>query len=147
MLHFEGDRDVPQAPAEVWTKLHDARFLVRCIPGAEAVTRADAGEAACTVRPGFAFVRGNMEVTVRVVEAVAPSAVRLALVSKGIATSSDVAIALSIASQDGGSRIHWSADVTSLGGLLKAVPQGLIRGAADKIIKDVWANVSAQLSE
>ena len=29
-------------------------------------------------------------------------------------------------------RVHWKAEVKQLGGLLKAVPAGLIRGAAQK---------------
>jgi carbon monoxide dehydrogenase subunit G len=145
MLHFEGDREFPQTPAEVWAKLRDARFLVRCIPGAEN-SSADQGQAACTLRPGFAFVRGTLEVTLRVVEAVETSSVRLALHSKGIGSSSDVAAALALTGQDGGTRVHWTADVTSLGGLLKAVPQGLIRGAAEKVIGDVWASVTKCLA-
>ena len=32
-----------------------------------------------------------------------------------------------------------------LGGLLKAIPQGLIRGAAQRLIADVWARVAAEL--
>ena len=37
MLRFEGDRDFPQAPAELFTRLRDARFLVECIPDVESV--------------------------------------------------------------------------------------------------------------
>ena len=32
MLQFEGDRDFTLAPADLWAKLTDARFLVQCIP-------------------------------------------------------------------------------------------------------------------
>ena len=34
MLHFEGDRDFPLSPVDLWGKLRDARFLVTCIPDA-----------------------------------------------------------------------------------------------------------------
>ena len=37
MLRFEGDRDFRQAPAELWAKLTDARFLAQCIPDVETV--------------------------------------------------------------------------------------------------------------
>jgi carbon monoxide dehydrogenase subunit G len=147
MLHFEGDRDFAQPPPVMFAKLRDARFLARCIPGAEAVPRADADEALCTIRPGFAFVRGTLEVTLSVLEVVEPSAVRLKVVSKGVGSTSEVAANLGLAPSDSGTRVHWTADITSLGGLLKAVPQGLIRGAADKVIQDVWSSVTARLSE
>ena len=39
----------------------------------------------------------------------------------------------------------WRAEVKSLGGLLKMVPSGLIRGAAQKVIEDVWNGVADQV--
>jgi carbon monoxide dehydrogenase subunit G len=147
MLHFEGDRDVPGLPAELWAKLRDARFLVRCIPGAEAVADAELDRAVCTIRPGLSFVRGTLEVTIRVAEAVEPSTVRLALHSKGVGSSSDVEAVLTLTAHGGGTRVHWTADVQSLGGLLRAIPQGLIRGAAAKVIDDVWSGMVARLAE
>jgi carbon monoxide dehydrogenase subunit G len=145
MLHFEGDRDLPLPPAELSTRLADARFLVQCIPGAESVSVAEADHAVCKLRPGFSFVRGTLDVTLRVTEAVPGTSTRLTLNSKGIGTTSEVAVQLAYAPQDSGTRVHWTADITQLGGLLKAVPQGLIQGAAQKVIEDVWANVTAKL--
>ena len=37
MVRFEGDRDFRLSPAQLWTKLTDARFLVQCIPDVETV--------------------------------------------------------------------------------------------------------------
>jgi carbon monoxide dehydrogenase subunit G len=147
MLHFEGDKDLPLAPADVAAKLSDARFLVRCIPGTESVAVAEADRAVCTLRPGFSFVRGTLEVSLRVVEAVPATSTRLALHSKGIGSSSEVEVQLTYAAQDGGTRVHWVVDITKLGGLLKAVPQGLIRGAAQKVIDDIWTGLEAKVGE
>jgi carbon monoxide dehydrogenase subunit G len=146
MIHFEGDRDFPQAPADLWARLSDARFLVRCIPDTESVGQAEAATATCTVRPGFSFARGTLELTLRVAEAAAGESVRVVARSKGIGSTSTVEAALAFTAQGDGTRIHWTADVTELGGLLKAVPQGLIKAAAQKVIADVWARVDAQLA-
>ncbi len=35
--------------------------------------------------------------------------------------------------------------MTQLGGLLKMVPSGLIRGAAQKVIEDVWDGIAKKL--
>jgi carbon monoxide dehydrogenase subunit G len=145
MLHFEGDKDLSRGPAELYPKLSDARFLVECIPGGQVVGEPEADRAVCKVRPALSFVTGSLEVTVQVSERVPDSSVRVALRSKGIGSSSDVEATLTLTPQDGGTRLHWAADVTRLGGLLKAVPSGLIRGAAQKIITDVWNNVEAKL--
>jgi carbon monoxide dehydrogenase subunit G len=145
MLQFEGEREFPVAPAVAWEKLGDARFLVACIPDTDRVTVAEADQAACVVRPGFSFVRGTLELTIRVLERQPDQGVRVAVDSKGIGSSSTVEATLTLTASDGGARLNWSAAVTRLGGLLKAVPSGLIRAAATKIINDVWTVVDGKL--
>jgi carbon monoxide dehydrogenase subunit G len=145
MLHFEGDKDFPQPPADLWVKLTDARFLVQCIPGVEAVTRADPDAAEWTLRPGVSFVRGTLDVSLRVVEAVASTSARLLVHSKGIGSTADVEANLTFALQATGTRVHWTVEIKSLGGLLKAVPQGLIKASAQKVIADAWTAVEANL--
>jgi len=146
MLHFEGDRTIPRPQAEVWTKLSDARFLVQGIPDAEIIGDPTQTSAKCKVHPGVAFIRGTLEVVLQVLEAVEPSSVRLALNSKAIGASSSVEANMTLSAQQTGTQIHWTADVKTLGGLLKVVPQGLIRGTAQKVINDVWEQVVAKLT-
>jgi carbon monoxide dehydrogenase subunit G len=146
MVRFEGDRDFRQEPAELFSKLTDARFLVQCIPDVESVTYAEADRAALVVRPGFSFVRGTLELVLQVAEAAAPASARLVLTSKGIGSSSEVESVLALAPHEGGTRVHWTAEVKSLGGLLKMVPSGLIRGAAEKVANDLWSAVAARLA-
>lgn len=147
MNQFEGDRDFALAPQALWEKLSDARFLVTCIPDVVSVARAEAAEAVCTIRPGFSFVRGTLELTLRVAEAVAGQSVRLSLLSKGMGNSSTVEAALALAPHDGGTRVHWVAQIKEMGGLLKMVPQGLVRGAAQKVVADAWSAVEARLKQ
>jgi carbon monoxide dehydrogenase subunit G len=146
MLRFEGDRDFPQAQAEVCARLTDPSFLVQCIPDVESVTRLEADRASLVLRPGFAFVRGTLDVTLQVVDAVPPTSARLLLHSKGIGSSANVEAALDLAPEGNGTRVHWVAEVKELGGLLKMVPGGLIRGAAQKVIGDAWTAVAAKLA-
>jgi carbon monoxide dehydrogenase subunit G len=145
MMNFEGDRDLPQTPAAAWQMLSDARFLVRCVPDVESISVSEADQAVCTIRPGFAFARGTLKLTILVAEAVPESRIRLLLQTKGIGSSSEVEATLTLTAQDNGTRIHWTVDILNLGGLLKAVPHGLIKAAAQKVIADLWASVEAQL--
>lgn len=146
MLHFEGDRDFTQKPDELFAKLTDARFLAPCIPDVESVTQLQPDRAVLVLRPGFAFVRGTLEVTLAVVDAVAPTTARVILHSKGIGSSSQVEAGLTLTAHGDGTRLHWVADVKELGGLLKMVPSGLVRGAAQKVIGDVWNSIQAKLA-
>lgn len=146
MLHFEGDKDFPRPPAELWTKLSDARFLVQCVPGVETVAQAEPAQAVWILRPGLSFMRGTLEITLTIIEAVPETSVRVLAHSKGIGSTSTVEAVLSFAPQVNGTQIHWTADLKELGGLLKAVPQGLLKASAQKVIADVWTEVEAKLA-
>ena len=145
MTRFEGDRDFPQPPADLFAKLTDASFLATCLPDVEKVSEQEADRAVLTLRPGLSFARGTLEVTLQVVEKTPPTAARMLLTSKGVGSSSKVEASLALAPHDAGTRVHWVAEVKELGGLLKMVPQGLIRGAADKVLNDAWAAVEEKL--
>jgi carbon monoxide dehydrogenase subunit G len=146
MLHLQGTQDFSRPPAEVWAKVSDARMLAPCIPGVETVREADADHAVCVIRPGFSFVRGTLELTLRVLERVPDRLVRLQITSKGIGSTSEVSAVLNLEPSEGDTRVRWTADVT-LGGLLRAVPSGLIQAASQKVIGDAWAAVAAKPGE
>jgi 2-furoyl-CoA dehydrogenase large subunit len=145
MLHFEGNRDEPQPPAELWARLSDPQFLAQCIPGAESVSQPEPNELKCVLRPSFAFVRGTLDLTLRVAEAVSPNKIQLVTHTRGIGTSTDVTVDLQLTPRESGTRVHWAVQISNLGGLLKAVPQGLVKAAAQKVIADAWAAVEARL--
>ena len=148
MLRFEGDKDFSRPPAEVWARLTDANFLVRCIPDVDSIKEVNADRAELVLRPGFAFVRGTLEVVLQVAEKTTPSSAKVVVVSKGIGSSSTVEATLAFAALgETATRVHWVAEVKELGGLLKMVPSGLIRGAAQKIIGDAWTAAEAKMSE
>src|SRR6266850_6535800 len=90
MLHFEGDENFQQRPSAVWSKLTDSRFLAECIPGVESVSQADPSRLVCTLRPGFSFVRGTLELTLEIRSANPESALQILLHTKGIGTTSEV---------------------------------------------------------
>lgn len=146
MVRFEGEKDFAQPPADLWAKLSDAHFLVQCIPDVESVAEVEADRARMVLRPGFSFVRGTLEATLQVVDKVAPISARYLIANKGIGSSADVEAKITLAPQGPGTRVHWTAEVEALGGLLKMVPSGLIRGAAQKVINDTWNAVEAKLN-
>jgi carbon monoxide dehydrogenase subunit G len=146
MVRFEGDRDFARPPAEVWAKLTDPQFLVTCIPDVQTVKAVGADHADLVLRPGFSFVRGTLDINLKVVDPVPPSSAKVRILGKGIGSSSDVDATLALAPAGEGTRVHWTVEIKELGGLLKMVPSGLIRGAAEKVVNDAWAGVTAKLS-
>lgn len=144
-MTFEGDQQFAQSPAELISQLSDARFLVQCIPDSMVQGEPEARRAQCIVRPGFSFVRGTLDVSLQVADATPEQPVRVVALSKGIGSSSEVEATLALSPHEAGSLVHWKVEVKKLGGLLKAVPSGLIRGAAQKVIADVWQQVQQHL--
>jgi carbon monoxide dehydrogenase subunit G len=147
MIRFEGDKDFPLPPDALWPRLTDARFLVSCLPDVESTPELAADHAVLVLRPGLAFMRGTLHTELRIVDPVHPTSARLLLDSKGIGSSSKVEATLKVAGQGGGSRVHWEAEIKELGGLLKLISGGLIRGAAQKVLNDVLAAAEAKLKD
>jgi carbon monoxide dehydrogenase subunit G len=146
MLTFKGERELNLPQEQVWEKLRDARFLVTCVPDVQSVSKSEQDLAVCRIRPAFSFIAGSLDLTIRIVEAVPHSRIRIEQSTKGIANSSTVESILAFAALPQGTRLDWSAKVIQLGGLLKAVPEGLLRGAAEKVITTGWTTVLNKLT-
>jgi carbon monoxide dehydrogenase subunit G len=144
-MKFEGDQDFAQEPTVLWKKLRSAAFLVECIPDAAIEGQPTAEQANCTVRPGLSFIRGTLDVNVKILEAVEPTLIKIGLVSKGIGSGSDAEATLNLAPHEKGSRVHWQGEIKSMSGLMKMVPSGLIKGAAQKVIEDLLNSVRQKL--
>jgi carbon monoxide dehydrogenase subunit G len=145
MLQFSGEHDFNRPPAEVWAKLRDVTFLLSCIPDVQPGAEVEQDRAQFTIRPGFSFVRGKLDATMHIAEAAESEKLRFAVVSKGVGSSSEVQTDLHFTLKGEKTAVKWTADIKQLGGLLKAVPRGLIQAAAQKVIADVWANISTKL--
>ena len=145
-MKFEGDQDFTQEPSVLWNKLRSAAFLVECIPDSTVEGQPTRDQAKCSVHPGLSFIRGSMDVNVKILEAVEPTLLKVGLASKGIGSGSDVEATLNFAAQDKGCRVHWHAEIKSMSGLMKMIPSGLIKGAAQKVIEDLLGNVKQKLA-
>jgi carbon monoxide dehydrogenase subunit G len=146
-MHFEGDKPLPVTPNDLLARLSDVRFLAQCIPGVEAVTRMEERRLDCVLRPGLSFVRGTLDLAVELAEIEPGKTLHLKLHTKGIGSTSDVEALLTATPLESGSNLHWLVGIKSVGGLLKAVPQGLIRAAAQKVISDALAAVESKVVE
>ncbi len=145
-MHFEGERIFPLPPAQLWPKLRDAAFLATCMPDGSPHDGATRDRAGCTVRPGFTFMRGSLDVTIEVLGGDEPTTLRYSQLSKGIGSSSQVETSLTLTAYETGTKVVWRSEIKNLGGLLKMVPAGLIRGAAQRVIEDGWTGVAEKLA-
>jgi carbon monoxide dehydrogenase subunit G len=145
MIHFEGERTFPLPLAEVVKALGDAGFLVASLPDIE-VVETGADKAIWKMRPGFSFIRTTLENTLTVLHRDGELRNHIKIYSSGIGASSTVEVKMSFHAQENGTLVKWTGDITSLTGLLKMVPKGLIQSSAGKVIEETWTAVSKRLS-
>lgn len=141
MLHLTGEQVFEQPPEILWPSLARPDFLCRCFPGVERVVRADERSAAVIVRPGFSFIRGTLEVAFEFADTDPPRMARVLIHIKGIGSSAELETRIEIVTANGGTCVKWSASALQIGGLLKAVSQGLMQAAAQKVANDTWAKI------
>jgi carbon monoxide dehydrogenase subunit G len=147
MIHFEGDKSFPLPVAEVAARLSDAGFLANCLPDAE-VTEATPDRAAWKLKPRLSFLTGSLNVEMTTEAREPGKSVAFRVFAKAMGASSTVVTNLHFnEAEGGGTAVHWTGDLEQVTGLLKVVPKGLLQGAAQKVIEDVWAAVSAKLGE
>ena len=145
MLRFEGESLLPGTPEINAARLKDATFLVKRLPDLEKTISVEPSRATFTLRPGLSFVRGTIEVNLEIREEGAE--IVHVVKSKSIGATSEVEARLTVAAAEGQTRLTWVAEVKNLTGLLKAVPQGLIKAAAQKVIADTVAALQKGLTE
>jgi carbon monoxide dehydrogenase subunit G len=145
MIHFQGVETFPAPPGDVSAKLSDAGFLAANLPDATA-TETTPDRAAWKVRPKLAFLSGDLD-TIAVVTERSPEHVKYRLETKGVGSGSVVEAELKFApTEDGQSTtVTWVGDVTTMTGLLKLAPKGLVQATAQKVIADCWAALKAKV--
>jgi carbon monoxide dehydrogenase subunit G len=145
MLQFKGEETFDQTPEILWQSLSRPEFLCLCFPGVDRVIRSDDRSAAVMVRPGFSFVRGTLEVSFEFAETDPARSARVLIHIKGIGSSAELESRLDLKAVDAGTQIAWSVNALQIGGLLKAVSQGLIQAAAQKVAGDTWGEIRKRL--
>jgi carbon monoxide dehydrogenase subunit G len=145
MIELAGERPYPQAKGLLDEKLNDMTFIVGCVPDRARTQTVTADRAELTIRPGLSFVRGELATTIERLPAQAPFASSLLIRTKGIGSSAEVTASFAVEEAGAGSKLKWRASVTQLGGLLKAVPKGLIQAAAQKTIEEMLAAVEGKV--
>jgi carbon monoxide dehydrogenase subunit G len=146
MLHLTGEEKIEQPPDVLWLSLARPEFLCQCFPGVDRVVRSDDRSAAIVVRPGFSFVRGTLDVSFEFTETDAPRSARALIHVKGIGSSAELEMQFHTTLSDGGTLVAWTANTLQVGGLLKAVSQGLMQAAAQKVASDTWSEVRKRIA-
>jgi carbon monoxide dehydrogenase subunit G len=141
MITLSGTETWAVLPTAAVERLTDCRFLAGCVPDAQILT-ADADRAVWRVQPNVSFVSRPIESTLTIT-ARTSDGVRFEVVN----TTTGAGL-----TAVGGFRftpiaVEWQAEVVTVRGLLKIVPQAVLRSAAERLIADVWQQVRNRLAD
>ena len=147
MTQLNGEEHFAQERTEIWSRLTDADFLAKCLPGMERVESDDSAFLVCRIRPGFSFLKGTIKVTLDPYDRQPPDLLRIRVLSKGIGSFAIVEPAVELTADGAATRVSWNAESGELGGLLKPVSRSLIQAAARMVITDGWSGFKEALSQ
>lgn len=76
-MEIEGEVQIAAAPATVWQRLNDARFLERCIPGCTTMTQLGEHTYECAILAKYGPVKATFTTTLEVSNIKAPESYTL----------------------------------------------------------------------
>ena len=157
---FTGEESFNATPAKVYSILSNMECYAKAIPGlvSHEMLPTESGHRPMKVaiKPGLSFVSGTVKATLRFASLNEPAdpgnfappfgSVILQIDSSGIGMTLNLQADMNIVPEgDGRSKVQWSGRVTTYSGLVKLAPAALVRGAADKVVKDGWNELRKQI--
>lgn len=146
-LEFGGEETFAASPERLFDVLTNVDVLAATIPDVVSSEKPDPQTLKCVVRPKFSFLRATMRLAIKLTDLVRPGSATMRVTAEGIGASMQVVSVLAIEPAEGGSRMKWTARIERMGGLLATVPGGLVKGAADQVIRQGWQQVRQRLGE
>lgn len=138
-MRIEEEYIVKAPPGKVEELMTSPRAFGECLPGLESFEERDERHFKARVKPRFSFLRGTLELEFEVL-GLERERVELKILGKGIGSSFEMRTEVRLGKKGGGTALRLTTDAT-FGGLLKPVPESLLRGAADELIREILACV------
>lgn len=145
-LQFSGEEHFAAPPHEVFRHLTDVDSLTASIPDLVSAQRVDERTVDCVVRPGFSFLRGTLKLRIAFTEFEPTSQATMLINAQGIGLTMGAVTKMQLAPTGEGTRLDWQAEVTELKGLVATVSGGLIKAAAEQVIRHGWSQMHQRLS-
>lgn len=147
IAQFGGEERFSAEPARLYAVLTDPDALAATIPGLVSAERSDEQTLQCVVRPGFAFLRGTLKLSIALADLNAPESAAMHVTVQGIGVLMRISSRSRIVPEAGGSRLFWEGRIDEMSGLIATVSPGLVRAAAEATIRHGWQRVREWLGE
>jgi len=137
-LQFSGEETLAAPVDRVFAALTDLDALARTLPDATSIERINERTLAAVVRPGFSFLRGTLKLRIALENLVPPTTAAMRIEAQGIGVAMTVVSQMRLEADGDATRAVWRAEVLQMKGLVATVSPGLVRAAADQVVRDGW---------
>jgi carbon monoxide dehydrogenase subunit G len=145
-MHLEGKSVVASPREKVWAFLSTPESVVLCIPGLQEHRIEPGKKIVAKMKIGVGFIKGNFNVTTRVLEEdPVKYHARLGVDGSGAASAFNADINIDLNSVEKGTEIVWSAEA-KVSGPLGGIAKGLIEDQASKMITQIMDCITKQTS-
>lgn len=138
---FHGEEFFEAPPEHVFDAVTDLDTLAGTIPDLVSAERADARTLKCVVKPHFSFLKATLRLTIKLSDLHRPHSATMSIAGQGIGASLEISSSFTVEPHASGTRLCWTARIERTGGLMATVPAGLLKGAADQVIRQGWQQV------
>ncbi|MDP1661554.1 MAG: SRPBCC domain-containing protein [Phycisphaerales bacterium] len=147
---FTGEEAFNAAPEKVYAILSSMDCYAKAIPGLVSHELQPDGAMKVAIKPGLSFVSGTVKAMMKLIESTppaqgVPARTVMTIDSSGIGMTLNLEAAMNIVLDGANTKVQWTGRVTNFTGLVKLAPAALVRGAADKVIKDGWIGLRRQI--
>lgn len=144
---FGGQEVFNAAPDKVFAFLTNVDEMAKTIPDLVSAEKVDDRTLKCVVKPGFSFLRSTMRLTVTMEPDAAAKTAVMRVKADGLGVGMQTESHLKVTGTGAESKVDWTAQVTEMRGLISLVGSSLIKGAAEKTVKDGFAALRRELEK
>ena len=145
-MKLAGQHILPAPPGKVWELLTDPIRLAKLLPGCERLDPDGPDRFKAAVKFGIAAISGNYSGTVEFAEKKPPKSLRMKVSGKGVPGFVDGVGHIELAEKSGQTELRYTGEA-QVGGMIAAVGQRMIEGAARKIVDQFFAAVTEELKK
>lgn len=143
-MKIRGSYLLSGSPEQVWQLLNDRERLAHCLPGCQRLAPDGPDRYKVAVKFAIAAVSGNYSGSVELSEKKPPHSMRMCVEGKGVPGFMKGEGQLELVEKKGQTEVKYEGEA-QVGGVIAAIGQRLIEGAARRIIQQFFENAAAQL--
>ena len=145
-MKLVGSIELAEPPEQVFDQLLDPQLLARCIPGCRRMDEVSPGVYETEIEAGVGAVKGSFAGRVTLSDVERFRGYSIAVEGKSTVGYVRGAATVRLEANDGGTRVHYDGKA-QVSGLIAAVGGRLLDAAAQKVARDFFERLAAEVAD